>query len=440
MQPRRAIRCRQITLMFCILAAYCRPGSAALAHEWNQWGGPERNFVAALPAIGEPLPQPKILWKRPLGKGHSAIVTDGEFGYSQHLDGDQEVLEKWRIGDGVIVWSYRYDIDYHASMEIYDGPHATPAIVADRVILVGIDARVHTVDLASGQLIWSRDLCVDYGTRLPQCGYACSPLVWRDRVIFPTLGESTSEETERFDPGPPIPDNREAIPGAVALDIKTGNEVWRSATFRSSHSSAIAVEIQNRPMLVFHGMFELVGVDPDTGDILWRQLLRRAAADNVSFTPIWDVRRAQFLVAHGYCDFGAQAIGLQRVGDTWQTDINWTNPRMQPVHTNAVLAGDILVGTNRSPTTLLTGVDVRNGKTVFRQRGMGKANLLADGSRLLILDENGELVSGRLGDGRFSESWRMPVLTGQAWTAPSISGRLLLLRDDREIRVYEFPL
>lgn len=226
------------------------------------------------------------------------------------------------------------------------------------------------------------------------------------------------------------------VPGAVALDMRSGKEIWRSESFRSSHASPILIDVAGQPTVVFHGMFELVGIDPQDGNVLWRQMLRREAADNVTFTPIWDAARSQVLISHGYCDFGTQAIQLEKRGEDWKTEINWTNSRLRIVHTNAVLSGTTLLGTGRS--TVLVAIDVRDGKTIFRQRGFGKCNLLTIGPQLLILDESGDLLGGELRADKLEETWRTSVLTANAWTVPSIAAGQLLLRDLRELKMYRF--
>lgn len=112
---------------------------------------------------------------------------------------------------------------------------------------------------------------------------------------------------------------------------------------------------------------------------------------------------------------------------------------MQIVHTNAVLLNNTLVGTKRPSATLMVAIDVRDGRTIFRERGFKKSNLLMVGSQLLILEENGDLVCGQLNNDSVVETWSIPVLSNKAWTVPTIAGRRLLLRDGRELRVYRFP-
>jgi hypothetical protein len=45
---------------------------------WRQWGGPNRNFIVDATGLAEKWPDggPPVLWSRPLGTGHSAILVD----------------------------------------------------------------------------------------------------------------------------------------------------------------------------------------------------------------------------------------------------------------------------------------------------------------------------------------------------------------------------
>lgn len=407
--------------------------SAFADGDWTQWGGPQRDFSATPPAQTQPLPAPQLIWQQDLGPGHAAIVSEGQHAYSLRLNSDEEVLEQWDLETGRLVETNRYEVDFHASIAEYDGPHSTPLVTDDGMVTVGIDAGVHCFNCSDRSRRWNRKLPAEFGTVLPQSGYAASPLAWGQRLILPTLGNARSQETESYQP-PGV--GEDSIPGAVALDIRSGAEIWRSESFRSSHASPILATIDGQPTVIFHGMFELVGVDPRKGRVLWRHLLRREAADNVSFTPIWDPERRQILISHGYCDLGTQAIRLERRGSSWKTETTWTNDRLRITHTNAVRMGTTLVGTSRS--SVLVAVDVRDGETVFRQRGFSKANFLNLGTDLLILDESGDLICGALGAARITERWRIRALSANAWTAPSMAGGRLLLRDLRELKVYGF--
>lgn len=413
------------------------PNQRSETRDWNQWGGPNQDFHVESISPGKVLNQPVLVWQKKIGKGHSAVVSTDDFLFTLHTDGNNEVLTKWHTNSGAKVWTCRYTVEFNSNGR-YAGPHATPAIYRDQIFASSIDAKVRAIDLETGRINWTHDLCKTYGTRLPQSGYASSPVISCGRVVVPTIGESTSSETEKFNPDPQPGVDKRLIPGAVALDTVTGNSVWQTKSFRTSHCSAFKLTVNQQKMLLFHGMFQLIAVDPTSGKILWKQLLRKLAADNVSFTPIWDAQRNQIIVSHGYCDFGTQAIKLEQEGNAWKSRIAWTNSNLQIVHTNAVIIGDILIGTRRPAATLLVGIDVEDGKTKFRQRGFGKSNMLAVESQLLVLDEDGSVTCVELENNKVAERWKVSALSGTAWTVPSMVGDRLFLRDDRQIKVYRF--
>ena len=95
-------------------------------------------------------------------------------------------------------------------------------------------------------------------------------------------------------------------------------------------------------------------------------------------------------------------------------------------------------GTNRSPATLLTALDAKDGRTLFRKRGFGKSNLLAVDAALIILDEQGDVVAGRPTMNGFSALWRQRILRPVAWTVPTVVPPYLLVRDAIQLKAYRF--
>jgi hypothetical protein len=82
-------------------------------------------------------------------------------------------------------------------------------------------------------------------------------------------------------------------------------------------------------------------------------------------------------------------------------------------------------------------VDIRTGDMAWRDRSVSRSSLIAIGDRLLILDEDGNLVLARPGVEGLTVLARAQVLTNRAWTAPTLSGTRLFLRDRREIVALE---
>ncbi|MEM9828207.1 MAG: PQQ-binding-like beta-propeller repeat protein [Planctomycetota bacterium] len=413
---------------------------------WHQWGGPDRNFHFPEQSRRTSWNRRSPLqrgWQAELGRGQASVVATDDDVDSVHLDGDAEVLTCRSLRGGSIRWQHRTKIAYHAATAAYDGPHSTPCLAGSSIVSATIDAQVHAVDRVSGKRRWIRNLGQQFGTQLPQSGYAASPLVFDDKVILPTLGVPQEEETEKYRPGSPTAkrgddESNGLIPGAVALDLATGRTRWRTPHFRSSHASTSVAVIAGKPTLLFHGMFELVGVDPDTGVILWRHLLRPDASDNVAFTPLWSPNDQLVLISHGYCSRGAQAIKISRTGDNWTTRQAWQNPQLRLVHSNGVLAGDTFLGVNSVGAELAVGVDIRTGQTRFRKRCVVANLLVADQRHVLGLDRKGRMFMVRLEANDWDEIWSQEIFDSTCWSPPSILGNRVLSRDDRQLRVDVF--
>lgn len=393
--------------------------------DWGQWGGPNRNFSVS-GSFAEFTP--KIVWQRGIGAGHSAVVVKDEAAIVCYKQGKSEAVEKLTANQGRSLWKTEVPVTYQPSGGRYDGPHSTPLIFNSLIYHVSIDGVARSFYLADGKVGWKYDLKTT-GMSLPQAGYGSSPILARNLLVLPTLGDSIAAETEFFDPKRKVG----KVPGAIALDPLTGKLLWKSDSFRSSHASPVEISIGDQNCLVFHGMFELVGLDPETGKILWRHLLRKTAADNVSFTPLWDPKRNQIVISHGYCDVGTQAISIDYSDSKWQVKTAWKNRDLKIVHTNAVLVGDLFVGTNRSPATSQVEIDLSSGKTLRRLRGTKKANFLVAGKSCLRLEEDGRLSVLNLESA--TQGIRHPVLSGSCWTVPTVTENRVFLRNDSQIKV-----
>ena len=74
----------------------------------------------------------------------------------------------------------------------------------------------------------------------------------------------------------------------------------------------------------------------------------------------------------------------------------WYNRKMQMQHGTAVRSKNMVYGSSGgSGPSFLTAIDVRTGEIAVRQRGFSKANLLAVGDQILVLDEDGEFALGQ---------------------------------------------
>jgi outer membrane protein assembly factor BamB len=88
-----------------------------------------------------------------------------------------------------------------------------------------------------------------HGARLPTWGFAASPLIFEDLVIIHTGA---------------VPDGC-----YIALDRRTGRQVWRSVDDRCGYCTPIIIQHNNQPQLVCWTPSNIRGLDPRDGKPLW---------------------------------------------------------------------------------------------------------------------------------------------------------------------------
>ena len=159
--------------------------SISLAEErpsaWPQWGGPNRDFKVASPALADSWPPegPPKLWSRSLGDGYSAIVADQGVLYTMYhrsaSDGaPQEAVIAVDADSGKTKWEHHYDSPFPSEFktDYGPGPNATPLIVGSRLFTVGSIAKFHAFDLETGNVLWSCDLYHEFHLKRARYGDA----------------------------------------------------------------------------------------------------------------------------------------------------------------------------------------------------------------------------------------------------------------------------
>ena len=120
------------------LAALVILSGALVAADWPQWLGPKRDGSTTekvAPWTG-PL---KVLWRQPVGEGHSSpVVADGRvFLHTKSGKAEAEVVEAFDAGDGKALWANPYARAPYKGL-FGAGPRATPAVVGGHVYTYGI--------------------------------------------------------------------------------------------------------------------------------------------------------------------------------------------------------------------------------------------------------------------------------------------------------------
>ncbi len=421
-----------LTALAAAPAASAEPGAGA----WPQWGGPARDFTAppAELAATWPAAGPKQLWRRELGDdGYSGIVADGGRLYTMARRGDDEVVMAIDAATGETVWEYAEAVPLDAEAMRLDygpGPMSTPAIAGGRLITVGALVDVRAFDLETGELAWSRDLMEEMGAPLMRRGYGASPLVWRELIILTPGCEA--------DASPEAGAGEEPRGGAViALRQGSGELAWQSQEcFGASYSSPILAEVDGEEQLMVAMGVDRAGFDPATGELRWHLALGEDATTTMS-TQLWGDDQILF-GSSAYAD-GSRGIRVAKQDDgSFVAEEIWYSRKMRVQHATAVRIGDHVYGSSGDfGPAFLAAVEVATGKLAFRQRGFAKANLLAAGDKVILLDEDGDLALGTPSPEGIEIHARARVLDRLAWTVPTLVGTRLYVRDRHQMKALE---
>jgi outer membrane protein assembly factor BamB len=408
--------------MIACLAWLCAAFAAAVANTgpgaWPQWGGPSRTFVAPSVALAATWPEggPPTLWRRPLGDGFSGIVTDGSTLYTAYRDGTDDVVVALEAASGKDAWRARYPAPFTetCSERLGPAPRAAPLIAGDRLIAVSAGGRMVSLERRTGKEQWRVDLVADGSPAALPCGYSSNPVAYRELLITTAGGKGR---------------------GVVALEIETGKIRWASQDFDNAYSSPLIVEVAGKRHLIVFTAGEISGLDPDTGALEWTRPHPADYGVNVAM-PLWGADDLLF-VSSAY-NGGSRVLKLTRGAEKVDVEELWANKRVRIHFGNAVRIGErVYASSGDFGAAPFAAVDIKTGEMLWRDRSVSRSSLIAVGDKLLILDEDGQLVLARPDAKGLNVLAKSQVLKNRAWTAPTLSGTRLFVRDRTEIAALE---
>jgi outer membrane protein assembly factor BamB len=378
--------------------------------EWPQFGGPHRDFTSDAKGLANSWPAagPKKLWSRDLGEGYSGIAVDGAVLYTMYRRGSDEVTLAAATATGKTIWEHTENASFRSGMAMENGPgpHATPLVTADAVYAVGILAHLLCLDKKTGRVVWSHDLWREFNGTPMDRGYSVSPIAWKDTVIMKVGGAGHA---------------------LMAFNQKDGKVVWQKQDFANSPSSPVIVKVDGQDQLVAVMGDEVVGVNPDSGDLLWKHPHNTSWHLNIAL-PLWTAGNTLF-VSSAYTG-GCDALELHVVNGTTQVKDLWSNNRMRVHIGNLLRIGDTLYGSSGDfGPAPLTALDAKTGKVLWQDRTFPKAAFLYADGKLIAVDEDGNLSLATVSPAGLKVLSRAELLRSNAWTAPSLVGTTLYVRD-----------
>jgi outer membrane protein assembly factor BamB len=347
-----------------------------------------------------------------VGPGWSSFAVGDGVIYTQEQRGEYEVVACYNATTGEPVWTHRDSARFWESNG-GPGPRGTPTLHSGRVYTFGATGILNALNAASGNVIWTRNAASDTGARLPEWGFASSPLVVGDVVIVAASGR------------------------LAAYDAASGSRRWDGPMdIGGSYSSPHLVTIAGVPQVVLLSGSGATAVAPADGKVLWKHSWPGAAILQPAVT-----EDGALLITSGDMSggMGTRRLAVTQGSNGWTAAEVWTSTALKPYFNDIVVHAAHAYGFDGS---ILSCIDLQDGKRIWKggRYGHGQLLLLSDQDVLLVLSEEGELALVAATPDQFTEVARFPALEGKTWNHPVLARDTLLVRNGEEMAAFRLSI
>lgn len=387
---------------------------ALRAQDWPRWRGAAADGRWNPPALPADFAkrEPQRLWRLPIGPGYGGVtVSDGRV-YVMDRQKQPQGVERVLCIDaasGKQLWEHHYAADY-GSMEYGSGPRASVTLAHGKAWTLGATGIACCLDAERGTVLWQRDTVAELGARVPQWGFAASPVLDAERVLLHVGVKEGS---------------------VVALQADSGAEIWRGGPDPAGYCTPELITHTGSRQLIAWGPKNIQSLDPTTGRLLWSWPYPITYGVSIA-QPLY---QDGILLVSGYWH-GAKALRLgPQPTLLWEDEKNICGLMSAPLCKDGTV---FMLDKKRG----LQAFELRTGRILWSDDGqltpedrnpqmslvwMDEAHDLA-----ALLNASGELVYVRITAQRREEIARWQVI-GKTWAHPAFAGNKIFARDDKEL-------
>ncbi len=374
--------------------------------DWPSWSGPEGNLTSLGNGVfdGATFGLERV-WSQPLGSAYSGItVVDGRL-VTTFSDGASDYLVALDASNGAEQWRYRISDTYKGDSNSDDGPLATPAIDGGVVYGLGSWGDLFAVSLEDGKERWRLDLVADFGAVMRGAGFTTAPTVLGDLLVVETGGD----------------DGR----SISAFERATGALRWSTGDDPVTYQSPLVLGLGGEVSLVAITDRSLLGLAPETGEVLWRHQHTEGDGRGFSAAQPVPVGEGGILLIDGA---ESALYQVDKSSEGYNVEEVWRSRalRSQGNFATPVPYEGYLYGFAGS---FLTCVDAATGERVWKSRPPGIGNLVLIDGHLVILIRSGEIVVAEATPEGYSEVSRAQALDRGYFTRPSFADGKVYVRN-----------
>ena len=388
------------------------------ANSWTQWRGNDRNAVVPGTSWPDTLDEQSlsVSWRVELGPSYSGpIVTADRVFVTETENKANEVVRALDRQSGRELWSR----SWAGSMEVPFFARAngswirsTPAYSDGKLYVGGIRDVMVCLDADNGEELWRIDFPGSTGSKLPQFGFVCSPLVV-DQHLYVQAGGAFCK-----------------------IDKNNGNVIWKSledggGMYGSAFSSPILATIAGTEQIVVQTRNDLCGIDLETGKVLWSRQIPSFRGMNI-LTPIVDQNR---VFTSSYQN-NAWLFEVAGNGQQQQLNQKWMTGTRCYMSTPVLVKGHLYAHLQNQRFAC---IDLETGEEKWRSNRFGKyASLVAQGDKVLALDQRGELILFRATPEKFDVLDRRKFTDQETWAHLAVANQELFVRELNAMTAFQW--
>jgi outer membrane protein assembly factor BamB len=191
-----------------------------------------------------------------------------------------------------------------------------------------------------GEQVWH----VTFGNANPLHGMACSPLLYKDRVIvFQEGGNPTGF--------------------VVALDKKTGKQIWKTPRKEQvSWGSPVAVSVGGKDQIIVSSSMKVYAYDANDGSLVWT-----CNGNNFEVIPTPAVGHDMIFCCSGRVGPTLAIRPMGAAGDITKTHLAWKTNTGSPFIPSPLVYGDYLYTAN-DMVSVVSCFEAKTGKLLWKER------------------------------------------------------------------------
>ncbi len=378
--------------------------------DWKQWRGPNRDGVIGGKIWPNTLGETSLTqgWRVDLGKGYPGPIVSGDRVFTvETVDKKSERVRAFDRNNGEEIWQHTWaggmKVPFFAAKN-GSWVRSTPATDGQVLVVGGMQEMLVGLNVSDGRELWRLDCAERFGSDRPSFGFVCSPLIDGVSVFVQAGG------------------------GIAKLKLGTGELVWHvggkgSGMNDGAFSSPILAPVKGQMQLVVQGRNALRGVDPRTGKTSWEQAVKAFRGMNI-VTPV-PFGDGFFTTAYGG---RSKFWGVEGEGGDLVVENRWDN-KLQGYMSTPVIVGNHAYFHLRNQRAACVNLESGEIAWVTDDRFGKYWSLVAQGDRLLALDERGELILFGADPKQFEILDRRKIAESETWGHLTVVDGQLFVRE-----------